>query len=170
MTGSPRDLDWPTRRWLLWGLAAVGGLILIVAFFIWLGSEEAEPVAEVGDQFEWSIVLVDQTGDTVTLKGDEPLGRPTETWQNDFQVSRDLQGSFEWDTDAGLPADVVEIDAIEGCEELNVELGKWVDGIGAAEGDAFNWRARAFTQYTLDKMRTDGCEVNEDELADLIAP
>lgn len=170
MAKSSNDLDLPIGRWIIWGLVAVVGLAAIVLFFVWLGAEEAEPVPEVGEQFEWSIVLVDQTGDTITLKGDKPLGIPTETWQDDSQVSRELQGSFEWDTDAGLPAAVVEIDGIEGCEALNVELAKWVDGIGAAEGDAFNWRARAFTQHTLDKMAADGCEVNDEELQDLTTP
>lgn len=174
MTGQPRDIDWPTRRWLLWGLGAIAVLALIVMFFIWFADDEAGPAEEraeeaSGEQVEWSIVLTSLTGDTVTLKGDLPDGRATETWQNDIQILRSPAGTFEWDMAQELPAAVVQIDSVQGCEALNTELDAWVADIQTETGEAQQWQARAFIQHTLDRMGAEGCEIDEDELASVIA-
>lgn len=163
---SDRDLDLPIGRWLLWGLGALAALTLIILGIIWLTDDEdqgsGEP--EAGDQVEWSIVLTDQTGDTVTLKGDLPTGRATETWRNDIQLIRSPGGTFEWDMDAELPAAVVAIEENDGCDALNAELDTWVVEIGSATGEPQQWQARAFAQHAVDTMRDAGCEIDEDML------
>ncbi len=165
----PRELDWPTRRWLMWGLLALVALAVIIALVIWFGNAKSsdDTIPEVGPQFEWSIVLTDQTGDTVTLKGDEPLGFPTETWQNDFQVARSVGATFEWDLDAQLPVAVVEIDSTTDCAALNQLLAGWVTQIGSVQGSPDGWQARAFAQHTLNKMRTSDCQIDDAVLSGL---
>lgn len=164
---SGNDLELPIGRWLLWGLGALAALTLIILGIIWLtGDEDGEGEGEVtaGDQVEWSIVLTDQTGDTVILKGDEPTGRTTETWLNEIQLIRSPGGTFEWDMTARLPTAVVAIDETEGCDALNMELTTWVAEIGSATGEPEHWQARAFTQHALDTMRAAACEIDEGAL------
>lgn len=153
----------------MWGLLAVVILAAIVLFFVWLGAEEeaATGTTEAVEQVEWSIVLTDQNGDTVTLKGDLPLGIPTETWQNDFMIARSTAGSFEWDLEAGLPAAVIDIDETEDCDGLNAQLAMWVSTAGDALGEADNYQARAFAQYALVTMRSRDCEIDESALQGL---
>lgn len=170
---SPRDLDWPTRRWLLWGLLAVVVLAAIVAFFVWFADEETTPAEEaaaegIGPQVEWSIVLTSSTGDTVTLKGDLPDGITTETWQNDIRILRSPAGTFEWDMAQELPVAVVQIDGLEGCDSLNTELDAWVADIQTETGEAQQWQARAFIQHTLDRMGAEGCEIDESTLSEVV--
>jgi hypothetical protein len=163
--GSGDDFKFPIGRWLLWGLAA---LALVVLFLVWWFGDSDDPQTgdggEVGPQVEWVIELVDQNGDTVTLKGDEPTGRTTETWRNEIQLIRSPGGTFEWDMDARLPAAVVAIDEADGCDALNSELDTWVGEVGAATGEPQQWQARAFAQHTVDTMRTAGCDIDESAL------
>ena len=171
MTGqSPRDVDWPTRRWLLWGFLAVLVITAIALFFVFLGNAENEqtqdqdPPPEGAEQMEWTIVLADMTGDEVTLKGDLPLGFPTETWQNDFQVARTASGSFEWDLDAELPVTVVAIDEAAGCDALNAIVTEVVNGADQALEPGL-WQARAFVQHAVNTMRDQGCELDDADFA-----
>lgn len=160
---SDKDLDLPIGRWLLWGFGALAALTLIILGIIWLTGDdegEGEDVA-AGDQVEWSIVLADQTGDTVILKGDEPTGRTTETWRNDIQLIRSPGGTFEWDMDARLPVPVVAIEETDGCDALNAELDTWVVEVGSATGEPQQWQARAFAQHAVDTMRDASCEIDE---------
>lgn len=167
----PRDVEWPTRRWLLWGVVAVVALIAVVLFFVNLGSEVPEPEElPAADQFEWSVVLTDLNGDLVTLKGDKPLGYPTETWQGDYQIVRSVGGTFEWDTDRELPVAVVEIDEAASCAALNEKLDVWALAAQGSQGDAEWFETRAFVQHALDVMRSTGCEVNIDVLNQLAVP
>ena len=162
MTGTSRDdFDFPTGRWLLYGVIAVGVLAVLILGFVALLDDGTEETAAPADQMEWSIVLTDFTGDTITLKGDRPLGYPTETWQNDFQVARAVNGDFGWNLDLELPLDVVAADEANGCDELNVILA----GIAESVGDALEpqlWQARAFAQHTIEVMRSQGCSIDED--------
>jgi hypothetical protein len=162
---SPRDLEWPTRRWLMWGLLAIVALAVVIGFFVWLGDEEeaADTTVPVGEQLSWSIELVDLTGDTVTLKGDLPLGFPTETWQNDFQVARSVNASFEWDLEQELPVAVVAIDEAADCEALNVVLADILADANDAEEPGV-WQARAFAQHAVNVGRDQGCTLDEDML------
>ena len=158
---SDNDLDFPVGRWLLWGLAGMAALTLVILGIIWLTGDDVEAGGDPGPQVEWSIVLADQTGDTVTLKGDMPSGRTTETWRNDIQLIRSPGGTFEWDMDAELPVAVVDIDAIEDCAGLNAELTRWVSEVGTAPGEPEQWQARAFAQHTIETMRSAECEIDE---------
>ncbi len=159
---SDNDLDFPVGRWLLWGLAALAAMALIILGIIWLtDDDEPVPGGEAGRQVEWSIDLADQTGDTVTLKGDLPTGRTTETWRNDIQLIRSPGGTFEWDMDAELPAAVVDIDDSDGCDALNTHLTHWVAEVGTATGEPQQWEARAFAQHAVDTMRSSDCEIDE---------
>lgn len=161
MTDSPRDdLDFPTRRWLLLGVLAVLVLAGIILMINWLTGDDGEETAAPTEQMEWSIELTDLTGDTVTLKGDLPFGFPTETWQNDFQVSRAVNGDFEWDLEADLPVNVVSVDQAGGCDELNSLLAGFVD----ERADALEpglWQFRAFAQHAVNTMRDQGCSLDE---------
>jgi hypothetical protein len=165
---SPRDVDWPTRRWLLWGLVAILIVAAVVMFFIWFADDTTEPIPEnTGPQAEWSVALVDMSQQTVMLKADLPDGLETETWVDDLMLERGtiVGDRWAWDMDAELPGPVVEIDASADCAELNVHLDEWVAGIGAADGEVFNWQARAFTQHALNAMRAASCEIDEDAIA-----
>jgi len=170
MTGqSPRDLEWPTRRWLLWGFLAILVVTAIALFFVFLGNAENDQDGDTAapggvEQIEWSITLDDMTGDEVTLKGDLPLGVPTETWQNDFQVARTATGSFEWDLDQELPATVVAIDEAADCEALNTTLADIVSGADEALEPGV-WQARAFAQHAINTMRDQGCEIDDADFA-----
>jgi hypothetical protein len=161
------SFDFPIGRWLLWGLVALVALGLTLWFIFGpANGEEDEPPAGV-EQIEWSIVLDDMNGETVTLKGDLPFGFPTETWEGPSMITRSNTGDFEWDLDQELPTAVVAIEAIEDCDALNLELAAWVAEIGAAEGEAHTWQSRAFTQQTLNRMRTLDCEIDESLLQDV---
>lgn len=169
MTGKPRDIDWPTRRWLLWGLGAILVVVAIGLFFVFLGNEEnaaeeTSPTLEATNQMEWSIVLTDLTGDEVTLKGDLPDGFPTETWQNDFMVARSVGESFEWDVDQELPVRVVEIDEAADCAALNSILTDIVSAANEAPEPGL-WQARAFAQHALNTMSSQNCEIDENDFA-----
>ena len=155
------DFGFPLRRWLLWGLVAVVALGAIIFFLTSLGDDEPTDTVPAADQVEWSIVLTDQTGDTVTLKGDKPRGVATETWVDDEMIIRDPSGTFDWDMELGLPVAVVDIDEAEGCDGLNAQLDAWAGEVGAATSEPEHWQARAFAQYTLDTMRTQSCPLDE---------
>jgi hypothetical protein len=158
-------------RWLLWGLLAVVGLIVIVVFFANLGrSDEPEASGSTppggGDQVEWSIALTEYTPTLglITLKGDLPLGTPTETWQNDFMLARTVGGvGFTWNMDVNpeVPLPVFDIDQAGSCDELNTELNNWANEIGEAAGDARRAEASAFAQHALDTMLADECEPSQ---------
>jgi hypothetical protein len=162
--GSDDDFKFPIGRWILWGLAALALVALLIWWFARAEDPQTDPEAEVGPQVEWSIELADQTGDTVTLKGDEPTGRTTETWLNEIQLIRSPGGTFECDMDARLPAAVVAIEETDGCDALNTELDGWVAEIGTATGEPQQWQARAFAQHALDTMRSAQCEIDEETL------
>ena len=168
----PRDLDWPTRRWLLWGVLAILALAAIIAVIVWLSGDSGETTtsssvpAGAAEQFEWSIVLADINGSTVTLKGDEPFGFPTETWQDDFQIARSVGETFEWDVDRELPVAVVAIDDAADCDELN-ELLATIISEGGAAAEPGLWQAYAFAQHAVDTMRTEGCTIDESLLEGL---
>lgn len=172
MPSNDRDtFEFPLGRFLLWGLAAVVGLFAIVMLIAWWADArdpDAVAAEDPGEQVEWTIDLVDQTGDTVTLKGDLPDGITTETWRNDVQLIRSPGGTFEWDMDQELPVAVVAIDASEGCDGLNAQLDAWVAQIGSVTtGEPQHWQARAFAQHTLDNMREQGCEIDEATLTEV---
>jgi hypothetical protein len=173
MSDQSRDsLDFPTRRWLLWGGIAIVALAAVVIFFIWFGNTPGETPpssAPTADQMEWSIELVDITGDTVTLKGDLPLGFPTETWQNDFQIARSVGETFQWDLDLELPVTVVAIDGAGDCDNLNGLLADILSEGGAAAEPGL-WQAYAFAQHAVDTMREQGCTIDEDALEGTLSP
>jgi hypothetical protein len=174
LTGqSPRDIDWPTRRWLLWGVVAIAALAAVVLIIVWLtgGDDpdlEGDTLTPEGvEQIEWSIELTNLTGDTVTLKGDLPLGYPTETWQNDFQIARSVDGSFTWDLDLELPDAVVAVDEAADCDSLNALLASYAaEGVGADEPGL--WQARAFSQHAINALNAQGCEIDEELLSGIL--
>ena len=60
------------------------------------GGDTVDETPDV-DQVEWTIEVSEYAPSpgTVTLKGDTPLGFPTETWKDDFMVARSVGESFE---------------------------------------------------------------------------
>lgn len=163
------QFHFPIGRWLVLGLLAVLVFLGLVVFIAWLTHDDSQTAdgGESPEQVEWSVVLRDQTGATVTLKTDLPDGIVTETWEDEFMVARGPAGRFTWDSEALLPGPVVLIDRADGCSALNSELDIWVSEIATAVGDAVNLQARAFAQHALDRMRAEGCEIDQAMLQDV---
>lgn len=164
MSNDSQAFEFPTRKWIMWGLVAIGALVALIILINIIGSDsESDSTAgnpTDAEQMEWSIVLSDMNGVTVTLKGDEPLGFPTETWEDDFLLERQVQATFEWDTDQGLPTAVVDIDNAADCEALNAELLDWGQQVGQAAGEARKRQAQSFTQHAINEMRSQSCDVD----------
>ena len=122
----------------MWGLLAIIALIVTLVFFANLNTNiEASSTTPLtllpgaGEQVEWSIEVGEYapTPGVVTLKGDTPLGFPTETWQGDFMVARSVGNTFEWNMEISpeLPVAVYEIDQAKGsCDDLTEHLNNWV--------------------------------------------
>jgi hypothetical protein len=161
--GPPRDLDWPTRRWLLWGAIALAALAALILIIVWLGGRTSSPTSDgpPAEQISWSIALSDMAGQLVELKADLPLATPTETWIDGALLERGLNSRWQWDVDASAPQPVVDIDDAGGCDALTTHLDEWISGIQTARGEIFNWHSRAFTQHAVNKMRSEGCEFDE---------
>jgi len=160
------SLDLKFGRWLLWGLVAVVALIVIVIFFTNLARDSSETPPPAAEQVEWSIALTEYTPTLglITLKGDVPLGTPTETWQNDFMLARTVGGvGFTWNMDVNpeVPTPVYDIDRASGCDALNNELNNWANEIPVAAGDARRAEASAFAQHALDTMLAEGCSPSQ---------
>lgn len=158
---SRQGLVGPTRTWLFWGLIAILVLAAVAVFFANLGSDaDTSPTAE---QVEWSIEVSEYgpAPGEVTLKGDEPLGFPTETWMNGVMLLRSVDASqFEWNMDVSpeVPVPVHEIDQADGCDSLDTLLNEWVQQVGDAPGEGQQAQAEAFAQYAYDTMIEQGCE------------
>ena len=164
MSNESSGFEWPTRQWITWGLIAVGALVAVIVVINLIGNDSS-PDAGGGnpsdvEQMEWSIVLTDMTQVEVTLKGDEPFGFPTETWEDDFLLERQVQATFEWDLDQKLPVAVVDVDNAEDCESLNSQLIDWGQQAGQAAGEARLLQAQAFAQHAINTMRAQSCEVD----------
>ncbi len=157
------SLDLHFGRWLLWGLAAILGLLVIVIFFANAARDSSSTSSDGAEQVEWSIQTSEYTPTpgVVTLKGDTPTGLPTETWQNDLLLARTVGGEgFIWNMNVSpeVPVPVYDIDQAGSCDELNTELNNWANEIGHAAGDARRAEASAFAQHALDTMLADGCD------------
>ena len=167
------DLNLPWGRWLLWGVLAIAALIAITLFFVNLGDEiEASATTPptllpgAGEQVEWSIVASEYTPSPgkVTLKGDTPLGFPTETWKGDFMLARSVGESFEWNMDVSpeVPTPVYEIDEAGSCDELQGLLDQWATEVAQAPGEARRAEAEAFAQHAVNTMQDQGCQISLD--------
>jgi hypothetical protein len=159
---SSPGFDRPTPTWLLWGLLAVLALAAMIFFLANLGSGD-DPVPESAGQVEWAID-VSRYGPSpgeVTLKGDMPLGFPTETWINGVMMLRSVDArQFEWnmDTEPAVPVPVYAIDQANGCDELNTLLAQWVAQVETAPGEGQQVQAEAFAQHAYDSLLDQGCE------------
>lgn len=165
---SSGDFDWPTRTWILWGLLAILVLAAVIIFLANLGFGDDDPVPESAEQVEWAIE-VSQYGPSpgeVTLKGDMPLGFPTETWIDGVMLLRSVDArQFEWnmETEPAVPVPVDEIDQAGGCDRLNTLLGQWVAQVETAPGEGQQVQAEAFAQYAYDSLLDQGCEPAPDQ-------
>ena len=161
------SLDLHFGRWLLWGLLAMVSLTVAVILFANISRDSSEAPPPAAEQVEWSISLQDYTPTlgVITLKGDVPVGTPTETWQDDFMLARTVGGAgFVWNMDATpeVPVPVYDIDQARGsCDQLNNELNNWANEVGTAAGDARRAEASAFAQHALDTMLAEGCQPSE---------
>lgn len=167
-----RDLNWKTGRWLLWGVIAIALLAAVTLLVVNIGDEmEAGPTTPStllpggGEQVEWSIEVSEYgpSPGTVTLKGDTPLGFPTETWKDDFQLARTVDArAFEWNMDVApeVPVPVYEIDQAGSCDELQQLLEEWAQRVAEAPGDARRAEAEAFAQHAVNTMTDQGCEID----------
>lgn len=160
MSNDSQGFDWPTGKWIAGGLVAIAAVVGLVVLLNVIGSDNPVPETPDVDQMEWSIVLSDLTGVEVTLKGDEPLGFPTETWQDDFLVEREVQATFEWDVDVELPQAVVDIDQAADCAALQAHLNEWAVAVGQAPLEGRKLQAEAFAQHAVNTMRAQGCEID----------
>lgn len=158
------SFHFPLGRWLLWGFVA---LVAVIAG-IWilanvLGSGDTDGNGTSADQVEWSIDVSEYAPSPgeVTLKGDEPLGFPTETWKDGVQLLRSVDArQFEWNMDVSpeVPVPVYEIDQADGCDELNDHLNDWASQTASAPGEGQRAQAEAFAQHALDTMLDQGCD------------
>jgi hypothetical protein len=157
------DFHFNWGRWLLWGLLAIIALIAALIFFANLNTD-VDDVPTGGDQVEWSIFAREYTPapGEVTLKGDTPLGFPTETWKDDFLLARNVGESFEWNMDVSpeVPTPVYEIDEARSCDELQGHLENWATETAQAVGEARRAEAEAFAQHALNTMQDQGCEIS----------
>jgi hypothetical protein len=155
------DLNW--GRWLLWGVLAIAALIAITLFFVNLGNDTETTASE---QVEWSIEVSEYAPSPgeVTLKGDTPLGFPTETWKDDFMVARNVGESFEWNMDVSpeVPTPVYEIDEAGSCDALQGLLDRWATEVAQAPGEARRAEAEAFAQHAANTMGDQGCQISTD--------
>lgn len=164
-TGSQGGFDFPTGKWIAWGLVAILALAAFIAVILIIDDGNTTPETPAGtEQWEWSIVLSDMSGVTVTLKGDAPIGFPTETWEDDFLLERQVQDTLEWDLDLHLPVAVVDIDDAADCAALNTQLISWGEAVGQEPLEARTRQAQAFTQHAVNTMRVQGCEFDLTEL------
>jgi hypothetical protein len=163
----------PIGKWVLWGLLAI--LVLVIGYIAvsaFLVSNDESPEGTpttIRPQVEWSIVLTDGNGSEVTLKGDEPVGFPTEVWVDGSMMGRQVGNTFEWTMDAEppVPTAVYDIDRIvadnEGdpeamCEALGTSVEEWVAATeSAAGGQARTWH-EAFVQHAVNTFRDNGCQ------------
>ena len=165
MVQSDRDLDLNFGRWFAWGILAIAVLALIVFFFIRLGDESSTDSAPTAEQVEWSIEVSEYAPSPgqVTLKGDKPLGFPTETWKGDVMLARTVDARiWEWNMDVSpeLPIPVYDIDEAAGsCDDLNDLLAEWASETASAPGDARRAEAQAFAQHAADTLNEQGCEI-----------
>lgn len=155
------DLNW--GRWLLWGVLAIAVLAAITLFFVNLGDDVE---TNAGEQVEWSIGVSEYAPSPgeVTLKGDIPLGFPTETWKDGFMLARNVGESFEWNMDVSpeVPTPVYEIDEAGSCDGLQGLLDQWATGVAQAPGEARRAEAEAFAQHAIDTMGDQGCQISLD--------
>ena len=98
----------PFGKRLLLGLTAV--TLLATA----CGGEPVDEIPDV-EKVEWTIEVSEYAPSpgTVTLKGDVPLGFPTETWKGDVLLARTVDArAFEWNMDVSpeVPIPVHESD------------------------------------------------------------
>ena len=158
----------------MWGLVAIAIVVAIVLFFVWFGDEatEGDPAADAGpgtdeaipgtgEQVEWRIEVGDlaPAPGVVLLKGDKPEGVFIETWKDDLMLTRSATANlFEWDMQAEIPEPVGEIDAAQGCDELNMLLADWATQTAEAFGDGQRAQAEAFAQHALNTLVAQGCE------------
>jgi hypothetical protein len=169
-----RDHETPNLgvgKWLLTGLIAIVALAGITIWFANFGDEVAATETTVGtilpgggDQVEWSILvgeLAPSPGE-VTLKGDTPLGFPTETWRDGVMLARAVNGDFEWNMDESpeLPTAVYEINQAESCDDLQTLLDQWAQEVAQATGDARRAQSSAFAQHAVDTMTEMGCQID----------
>ena len=88
------SLDLNFGRFLWWGLLAVVAVIVSVVVVAALVDDgNTDDTTTAADQVEWSIVASEYTPNPgqVTLKGDEPLGFPTETWLDGLMLARSVE-------------------------------------------------------------------------------
>lgn len=162
------SFEFPFGRWLLWGFIAlvvvIAGVVILAGILSGDGDTDSGATA---DQVEWSIEVSEYgpSPGEVTLKGDEPLGFPTETWKDGVQLLRSVDASqFEWNMDVSpeVPVPVYEIDQAGDCDELSEHLSEWASRTATAPGDGQRAQAEAFAQHALDTMMEQGCEVSLD--------
>ena len=170
------DLNW--GRWLLWGLIAIVALAAVVLFFV-MGGENTEStpastlIPQSGEQAEWSIQVSEYipSPGLVTLKGDLPTGFPTETWKDDFLITRSTGDSFTWNTSVSpeLPTAVYDIDQIVAtnqgdqsaiCAGLTASLADWGAQVADAQGEAERTWTSAFAQHALNTALENDCQVD----------
>jgi hypothetical protein len=160
------SFEFPLGRWLMWGFIALVAVIVGLAILagIFSGDEDTDPGA-TADQVEWSIEVSEYAPSPgeVTLKGDVPLGFPTETWKDGVQLLRSVDArQFEWNMNVSpeVPVPVYEIDEASDCGELNDLLSEWASNTGSAPGEGQRAQAEAFAQHAYDTMMERGCETS----------
>ncbi|MGB7861058.1 MAG: hypothetical protein WBM90_11220 [Acidimicrobiia bacterium] len=172
-----RDHELPSLhlgRWLLWGLLALIALTAVVVWFANVGREIEATETTIpavipgndGEQVTWSIVASEftDTPGEITLKGDVPVGFPTETWRDGEMLARSVGETFKWDMSRNpeVPEAVAAVDDAADCAALAVLLKQYEDEVGEVAGEPLFVAWSAFAQYAFDAMMDQGCVTGGD--------
>jgi hypothetical protein len=131
-------------------------LALVVGIIAYCADRSSPPEPPPVEQIEWSISVRD--GDVVTLRGDLPDGKPTETYVDHVLVDRDPEGAFVWDLEAKLPETVALIEEMDDCEAVIAEATSWTDQTDDSDSRDLQYLQLAYAAAAIERGVELGCE------------
>jgi hypothetical protein len=131
-------------------------LVVAVGIIAYCADRSSPPTPPPVEQVEWSISVRD--GDVVTLRGDLPEGRPTETYVDHVLLDRDPDGAFTWDLEAELPETVALIGVMDDCEAVIAEAASWTDQTDDFDPREVQYLQLAYAAAATERAVELGCE------------
>jgi hypothetical protein len=131
-------------------------LALVVGIIAYCADRSSPPEPPPVEQIEWSIPVRD--GDVVTLRGDLPDGKPTETYVDHVLVDRDPEGAFVWDLEAKLPETVALIGEMDDCEAVIAEAASWTDQTDDSDSRDLQYLQLAYAAAAIERGVELDCE------------
>ena len=130
-------------------------LVLVVGIIAYCADRSSSPLPPPVEQVEWSISVRD--GDVVTLRGDLPDGRPTETFVDHVLLDRDPDGAFVWDLEAELPETAALIEEMNDCELVIAEAASWTDQADNSDSRDLQYLHLAYAAAAIERGVELGC-------------